>query len=233
MKKRHIGGLFHFGLADFGFLIIFMCMVYGWSTNETKDTTQMILNGIPNYGELEILLMGKWLFLLSIFFFMLCRKQAKLKPIQGFILYRKQYFNSWWRQHFWKQYGYFAFGFWISVLLWHCMDLCRGITEFGCVGEVLFFFLHLSVYMSGIIVCDFVCEKNILPCILIVFEGMLYVLSVDYRLPALAWGMYVHCAFSKIGFLSPVLCVIKTVLILGWYASIPVFWKYRIIERKV
>ena len=111
--------------------------------------------------------------------------------------------------------------------------LCRGITEFECAGAVLFFFLHLSVYMSGIIVCDFVCEKNILPCILIVLEGMLYVLSVDYRLPALAWGMYVHCTSSEIGIFSPVLCVIKTVLILGCYAIIPVFWKYGIIERKV
>ena len=109
MKERYISGLFHFGLADFGFLTIFMCMVYGWSTNGTKDTTLIILNGIPNYGELEILLMGKWLFLFSIFFFMLCRKQAKYKPIQRYILCRKQHFNRWWRQHFWKQYGYFAF----------------------------------------------------------------------------------------------------------------------------
>lgn len=192
-----------------------------------------ILEGIPYYGELAMIPMGKWLFLFAFFFLILCRKQTKYRPLTRYAMYRYGNFDKWWRHHFCGQYGYFSICFWFCCLLRSLVEIVCGEITWEVIETELFFFLHLSVYIGIIIFCDFIWKNNYAPCVLLVIEGMLYVFSVDYKMPALSCGMYMHCSYSKIGIWSVVLCILKLLLIWGCYISVPCIWKKEMAEREM
>lgn len=213
---------------NFLMTVCFALFVYAWT--EKKDEAIFgILGGIPDYGgrTIEIVPLGKWLFLFGFFFLIACRTINMSQQIKNFQMYRHQKFVRWWSQHFAVVHMVNVLTFFTAYLIWRL--ICR---ENGELEAVFTFFLHLSCMISILLLFDFIGTK-IMPCILIVVEGMGYVLSVNYDIPWLACGMYNRSIFFREDGFSVGIFILETVIILFCYMAAPYLWNKEILERKV
>ncbi|MBD5543609.1 MAG: hypothetical protein HDR01_05045 [Lachnospiraceae bacterium] len=208
--------------------ICFAFFVYNW-TWQKQDPIMEILGGIPDYGgkNIELVPLGKWLFLFAFFLFIVCKEiQTDLK-IRKFKLYRYQNFMAWWREHFFSIHFTNGIAFLIAYLIW------AGLGEMNMqLAAALTFFLHLSSMVSILLAVDYISTVKLAPGILIVAEGVGYVLSVNYDIPWLACGMYNRSVFVRTdGFWIGTL-VAEVVVTVICFLAVPVLWKKDILERK-
>lgn len=75
--------------------------------------------------------------------------------------------------------------------------LGRGMED--NIGSALSFYLHLAACTSVIVLSDRMTDGKMAPMCLIAMEGILYVLSVNMRMPWVAFGMYVRCSYAQVG----------------------------------
>lgn len=199
--------------------VCFALFVYGW-TEQKDEAIFGILGGVPDYGggTIEIVSLGKWLFLFGFFSLVTCRTISTGKGVRNFELYRHQQFVKWWSLHFAKAHMINVFTFLVAYLIW--LLLCRGNTE---LEAALIFLLHLSCMTSILLLFDFIGVK-IIPCILIIAEGIGYILSVNYNIPWLACGMYNRSIFFRGDGFSSVVFVLETTIILFCYIVVPLLW---------
>ncbi|GFI22826.1 hypothetical protein IMSAGC011_01602 [Lachnospiraceae bacterium] len=214
-------------------VICYSVFTWYWSSHVKSIITE-ILAGIPNEGSIiEIVPLGKWLFLFAFYFFIISRKLSKNRKILPFILYRYRYFKTWWKRHFIAMHIIDFIIFIISCVIWGMLELFDENFTNENFGIILVFFLHLSVWISVLVVNDIIFSAKITPCILLIFEGMLYIISVNFNLPFLVCGMYVNCSYSKLGIIAMVVYAIEILTIAICYLIVPKLWKLGYLERKV
>lgn len=208
--------------------VCFAFFVYVW-IDKDDEVIFRILSGIPDYGgrTIEIVSLGKWLFLFGFFFLMACRTINMSREIKKFQMYRCQKFIRWWSQYFAVVHMVNALTFLIAYFIWWLV--CRENEKM----EVVFvFFLHLSCMISILLLFDFI-GKKIMPCILILIEGIGYVLSVNYDIPWLACGMYNRSIFFRKDGFSVGILVLEIMIIVFCYVAALYLWNKGILERKI
>ena len=180
-------------LWDFLMTLGFALCIYGW-TWDKSNPVQEILGGVPyeEGGELLLLPLGKWHILFGFFFFILCRGMLADSRFVIFEKYRYGSFRGWWRVHFWTLHLKNSLTFLTAYLLWGLL----GKLDMQA-GAALVFYLHLGAMVSILIAADYFRLSGVAPCILIVAEGVCYVLSVRHHLSWLACGMYTRSVFER------------------------------------
>ncbi|MEZ3429616.1 MAG: hypothetical protein K1W36_05015 [Lachnospiraceae bacterium] len=214
-------------------VICYSVFTWCWS-GQVKSNITEILSGISTEGSvIEIVPLGKWLFLFAFYFFIICRKLSKNRRMLTFVLYRYRYFETWWRRHFITMHIANFMIFIISCVIWGTLELFNGIFTNENIAVILVFFLHLSVWISVLIAGNIIFNTKITPCILLIFEGMLYIVSVNFNLPFLVCGMYANCSYHKLGIIAVVAYVIEILIMAICYLTVSKLWKLGYLERKV
>lgn len=207
--------------------VCFALFVYFWH-GFSDDLILRILGGVPDYGGKVIpyIPFGRWLFLFGFFLFSVCRSLYEEGGINVLERYRYKEMGKWWRKHFLMLHLKNTVLFLICYAIWYALER----KELHLMAAVTFF-LHLSMMISVLLLADYL-DIKIMPCLLIVAEGMGYVLSVNYDLPSLANGMYNRSIFvRKDGFSFPV--YLMEIIVIGiCYVAVPFLWKRNIRERK-
>lgn len=218
---------------DASALICYSVFAWHW-IDGAKGIITEILGGIPieNGNMIEIVPLGKWLFLFAFYFFIVCRKLSKTESILTFTLYRHKYFKSWWKHYFITMHITDLLIFIISCAIWRILEIFNGKSGDENFAIILVFFLHLSVWISILILSNIIFERKIAPCILLILEGMLYIFSVNYHLPFLACGMYVRCSYLKLGVVAAAAYGIEILIIAICYFIAPKLWRFGCLERK-
>lgn len=217
-------------------LAVICYSVFAWYwIDGTKGIIIEILGGIPieNGNMIEIVPLGKWLFLFAFYFLIVCRKLSKSRSILNFTLYRHKYFKLWWKYHFITIHITNFLIFIISCAIWRILEIFDGKSSDGNFAVTIVFFLHLSVWISILTLSDIIFERKIAPCILLILEGMLYIFSVNYNMPYLVCGMYVRCSYSELGVVAAAAYGIEIFIIAVCYFTAPQLWKFGYLERKI
>lgn len=215
-------------------VICYSFFIWYWIDGK-KGIIIEILGGIPieNGNMIEIVPLGKWLFLFAFYFFIVCRKLSKSRSILTIALYRHQYFKSWWKCHFITIHITNFLIFIISCAIWRILEIFEGKSGGESFAVMLVFFLHLNVWISILILSDIIFERKIAPCILLILEGILYIFSINYNLQFLVCGMYVRCSFSQLGIAAAAVYGIEISIIAACYFIAPQLWRYGYSERKI
>lgn len=219
MKKR-------MNLQTFLYSICFALLVGYWS-DKRNGLLVGALGGVPDNGSgaLELLCLGKWLFLYAFFFFIICRELIVDERIFGFTVYRFRSFKTWWRMHFCSVLTANAVVYTFVSFLWWTADRINGQSNNKALVIYMIFLLHLSCMAGIILLFDYLTANKLAPCILIITEGILYVLSVRYRIPWLACGMFCRIAFCVDDGFPAVICVVEILVTCLCYLAVPLLSK--------
>ncbi len=214
-------------------VVCYSAFTWYWSDRVKSIITEILAGISTKTGVIEVVPLGKWLFLFAFYFFIICRKLSENRRMLAFALYRYKYFETWWKRHFITMHISNFIIFIISCVIWGTLELFDGNFTNENYDVILVFFLHLSVWISVLIAGNIIFDTKITPCILLIFEGMLYIVSVNLNLPFLACGMYVNCSYAKLGVIAAVAYVIEILIIAICYLAVPKLWKWGHLERKV
>lgn len=215
-------------LAALGFSVL----VWSW-TDGTKRGITGILGGISteNGNTIELVPLGKWLFLFAFYFLIICRRLYQTKSNLTFALYRYRSFKRWWRHSFMMIHLTDLLIFIGTCAVWGIFGLLSGNPDGEAIAVLAVFSLHLSVWVSILALGNVVFERQLMPCVLLILEGMLYILSVNYDQPVLACGMYVRCACAPPGIAAAVYGA-EALIIMVCYFTAPKLWESEYLERK-
>ena len=206
----------------FEVIIIFLFSVFMiiWNVG-CKNIVCNIYGGVEyNYGDINVLAMGKWLFVFAMYFLITGYEMLNNQRMFLFEIYRYKNYKTWWRNYFFNtQFSIFLI-YIFSALELVIIEQRDGISLMNDLLIIVFFYMHLQMYIS-ILICSGVLFKNsICPGVLVVFEGLLYVFSVsDNNLIGIS-GMYIrlknidNTVYSGIG-IGIIEAVISIVLFLA------------------
>lgn len=215
---------------DIPIVTCFALFVLKWR-NQTEYNIIGILGGISDFDtdRIEIIQLGKWLFLFAFYFWFIERKLEKDRKIITFKIYRYGRFQTWWKYHYIKMHWSSFCTYGISCLIWMVAEFGKR----GCIKNefavILVFFLHLSLWMSILILCDILVYKKIVICILLLAEGLTYIFSVNFKVPCLAFGMYARSS----GLVAIFIYMLEVFGIIGCYITGLWLWKKGWLERIV
>lgn len=209
-------------------VVCFAFFIYYWTWQKQNPILE-ILGGIPDYGQknIEILPLGKWLFLLAFFFFISCKEMHTELKTWIFELYRYQSFKLWWRRHFWGIHLITAQVFLIAYLIWTIFGRMNMQLEVAII-----FYLHLSSLISILLVADYISTTKIIPCVMLIIEGVGYVLSVNYDVPWIVCGMYNRSIFSRQDGFGLEMIIVEVFVTWICYKLVPILWGKDGRERK-
>lgn len=212
---------------DFLLTLCFALCIYGW-TWDKENLMREILGGVPYSGGDEILLLplGKWLFLFGFFFFILCRGMLTDSRIGVLERYRYGSFGRWWGTRFLTLHLKNVLAFLTAYLCWGLLGGFPMQAEMALV-----FYLHLCAMVSLLIVADYFQMSGMAPGILIVAEGVGYVLSVRHSLPWMACGMYSRSVFAGSDGFPAWILTAEAALTVLCCAAVPVLYRKGISER--
>lgn len=212
--------------------LAYSVLTWTW-TDVSKRGFTGILGGISteNGNTIELVPLGKWLFLFAFYFLIICRKLYQTISNLTLTVYRYQSFKQWWRHSFMMIHLTDALIFTETCAVWGIFESISGNPDWEAIAVVAVFFLHLSVWVSILEVCNVAFERQIAPCVLLILEGMLYILSVNYDQPVLACGMYVRCVCAAPGIAAAVYGA-EAMIIMVCYFAAPQLWKSGYLERK-
>lgn len=216
-------------------LAVIFCSVFTWHwSSRVKSIIIEILAGISiEDSVIEIVPLGKWLFLFAFYFFIICRKLSKDRRMMLLVLYRYRYFETWWKHHFITMHIANFIIFIISCVMWETLDMFNGNFTNENFAVILVFFLHLSAGASVLTAGDILLHTKIIPCILLIWEGMSYIAAVNFHLPFLVCGMYVNCSFRKLGIAAAAAYVTEIFITVICYLTVPELWKRGYLEREI
>lgn len=204
-----------------------------WADNG-YSAVRCILGGIiySEDGQIDSVALGKWLFIYGICFLMTGRKIAEKMQIYRYTVYRSGSFACWWRKLFVEIQLYMLVILFLYSFLWLVVDVIQGAWYRDGIIMVTFY-LHCSLYITTFLVGSLFMERNEVPCLLLLLEGMLYCISVKWKLPMLNSGMYVELITA--GWIKYYLALIFQLAgIAGLYLLVPKLQKRGCLEgRKI
>ena len=205
--------------------LVIACIMLAISEKVEEYTLQKIIGGIPSSeGELVRLLpMGLWLLLISLFILVAVIEAIRKKGRMMLTLYRYGSISKWWRIYFCGTMSRITIFYVVCMLVW----LCTGDRNPNTKTYVLYYYLHIITVVALFLLLDMVTDKKWISVLLILLDGIGYVLSVHYGMHFLATGMYVRSEKCiDIGFSLEVTIVIKILLIVCCYCIFPYIWKW-------
>lgn len=178
--------------TDIVLAILISVVTLLWTDNG-YSAVRCILGGIiySEDGQIDSVALGKWLFIYGVCFLMTGRKIAEKMQIYRYTVYRSGSFACWWRKLFAETQLYMLVILFLYSSLWLVADVIQG-TWYRDGMIMITFYLHCSLYITIFLVSSLFMERNEVPCLLLLLEGMLYCISVKWKLPILNGGMYVE-----------------------------------------
>lgn len=205
-----------------------------WPDERKARDLCFLLGGIEwqGNGYIDLLAMGKWLFLLGYFILLTGIELNFYKKTIYFSLYRHEGIKRWWRRHFFHIQGKISVVFFGITLIWIIVGKQTGFGT-GEVQVVMVYYAHLLCLVSLMVMADIMVQTRAVAGLLIVAEGFGYVLSVNCQCAWLAPGMYVRSQwYSENGFSALVVLILEMLMILLCYAGIPFLWRKGYLEER-
>lgn len=212
---------------------LFSFLIQKWPDEYHNSTLLSILGGIKveEGNSINLLAMGRWLFLLGFFLVILGINITMFQKTRSMALYRYKSIKSWWKEYFFtihKNILLYYIIIIIVVLLYNSEKI--GLDE---ILVIFTYYLHLCCLISFILAFDVVYRKKAILGIIIIFEGVLYILSVQYSCMWLVPGMYVCSSWCiDNGFDGLLVFAFELVAIVFFWSLIPFLWKKGFFERK-
>ncbi len=178
--------------TDIVLAILISVVTLLWTDNG-YSAVRGVLGGIiySEDGQIDSVALGKWLFIYGVCFLMTGRKIAEKMQLYKYTVYRSGSFACWWRKLFAETQLYMLVILFLYSSLWLVVDVIQG-TWYRDGMIMVTFYLHCSLYITVFLVSSLFMERNEVPCLLLLVEGMLYCISVKWKLPMLNGGMYVE-----------------------------------------
>lgn len=214
--------------------IIFAFFAVMWH-GEKEGIIFFILGGIKNDmgKQIELLPMGKWLFLFGYFFMIIGMQLARERQSVTLLMHRYGSFYKWWRTHFINIEFLIMILFLSSICIWKCMEFVYEVKSLNFIWICVTYFIHLICMGAVEISSDILFSSKVMSAILIILEGILYILSIQYSLPWLAAGMFVRSdKYQKDGYSILLVYIIEVFIIAICYLAVPVLWKCGWLERR-
>lgn len=212
-------------LSNIIFMAAFALFTWMWSDKYDGVITS-VLGGIETESDIiDILGLGKWLFLFAVYFLILNKMLVDNRKTLLFSLYRYRDFKSWWKQYFLRLHITMFLYYLISCIVWYVIGGVTDNSSSHAVEIMIIFYMHLAMYFSIIAAADRILNKSIMPCILILIEGVTYIISVQYRHIVLTFGMYRRMALMDNKWFQVIVPGIEFIVCWLCYFSVIRLWK--------
>lgn len=194
---------------------------------------QYVFGGIEwvDAEYLDLLGLGRWLFLYSVFLFVFTLTISERRKMLSFTLYRYTTFTRWWHHNWWNSIQ--------RVLIWYAIAiiLCTIISGWQITQQdirvIVLYLVHILSACAVVGFVNFVSYRSKIVLYLIVWEGISYILSVHENCAWLVSGMYVRsAAYIKHGFSNLVVCGLKLIVIVVCYAAVVRLWKRGFVDGR-
>lgn len=196
-------------------------ITYIW-TADREHPLFSLLGGVEDAGggEINILALGKWLFLTGFFLLMAGRELVRRRQMFLFCVYRYGDVKNWWTHTFLGVLGRMCILYMEAVVLWGVFQWMETNLIQG-IWQVCTFGLHMLCLVAVVCASGVAFSKNYMLPILLVAEGILCVLAVQCDMPVFASGMYYHSSqWKENGFSIPMVYFIDGCLIFLCYVSV-------------
>ena len=199
--------------------------VWMWS-DKSCGVIYSILGGIEiENHQINLLKLGKWLFIFAVYFFIFIKKLTDNRKTRLLSLYRYESFKDWWKCFFLNS-QLSMFGIYIiNCLFFYVLEFITNNHSNHIIEIIFIFYVHLATLLSIIIACNQIITKSIIPCVLIILEGIAYLLSVQYSLLILSCGMY--SSMSKIDNKCMVIIAVLAQLLISGISYSTVVWLWK------
>ena len=150
-------------LSNIIFMAAFALFTWMWSDKYDGVITS-VLGGIETESDIiDILGLGKWLFLFAVYFLILNKMLVDNRKTLLFSLYRYRDFKSWWKQYFFRLHITMFLYYLISCIVWYVIGVVTDNSSSHAVEIMIIFYMHLAMYFSIIAAADRILNKSIMP----------------------------------------------------------------------
>jgi len=213
-------------------LAAFSVFAWCWSVKD-RGVIFAVLGGIEREGDqIEILQMGRWLFLFAVFFLMMYRVMLDSRRTLLLSMYRYPSFRGWWKHYFLESHlmnlGHYLF----CCLLWLLMENVTDNHSVYLFGTIIVFYIHLAMFISILLACGVVWMKAAVPCILLLLEGSAYILSNSLPAGILTCGMYCRIVLDTDYPAVYLFSAVQLVVCMECYFLVPQFWDRGVLFEK-
>lgn len=206
-------------------LIVFSLFTWMWS-EKNNGVIASILGGIEIEDDLiKTLNLGKWLFLFAVYFLMLDNMMEDNRKIILFSLYRYGNFKEWWKQCFMKSQIKMFFYYSICCIVWYLIEIVTNNYSKHVIPIMITFYIHIAMFFCIVIAANQIFKKSIMPCILILVEGLSYIVAVQYPSIVLTYGMYCRMTMVENKWFHIIVLVIEFIVCYLSYFSVIWLWK--------
>lgn len=206
-------------------LIVFSLFTWMWS-EKNNGVIASILGGIEIEDDLiKTLNLGKWLFLFAVYFLMLDNMMEDNRKIILFSLYRYGNFKEWWKQCFMKSQIKMFFYYSICCIVWYLIEIVTNNYSKHVIPIMITFYIHIAMFFCIVIAANQIFKKSIMPCILILVEGLSYIVAVQYPSIVLTYGMYCRMTMVENKWFHFIVLVIEFIVCYLSYFSVIWLWK--------
>ena len=208
-------------------LVIISAAVFVWLwSDKSGGVIYSAYGGIEiESRELNLIKLGKWLFIYGLYFLLLIKQLTDNKKTQLFSIYRFGSFKAWWKSYFLKIHLLMLGSYVISCLVFYVIELITDNHSSNTIEVLFIFYVHLATYISIIIACNQMFTKSLVPCVLIVFEGITYLISVQSSVMISSCGMYT--SMSRIDSKCMIITIMMAQLLIGYVCYYIVIWLWK------
>ena len=206
-------------------LIGFSLFTWMWS-EKNNGVIASVLGGIEIEDDLiKTLRLGKWLFLFAVYFLMLNKMLVDNRKIILFSLYRYRNFKEWWKQYFLKLQKEMFFYYFMCCIVWYLIEIITSNYSKHVIPIMIIFYMHIAMYFSIVIAANQIFNKSIMPCILVLVEGLSYIVAVQYPLIIFTYGMYCRMAMVENKWFHIIVLLIEFIVCCLSYFCVIWLWK--------
>ena len=193
--------------------LLFSFLEYKWSDYHSGIISNLIGGIEVSDGEILPIPMGRWLFIFGWIILIAGIKINRIKRLEVIEIYRHMSFRKWWVNRF-VQIQILMLTIYIEMIaIWYGLENITGRKTDNILPIVVTFGLHMSVYIAIEICANILFVKGLGAGILIIMEGMSYVIAEQTRLDSLAIGMFVRSSRCiENGFSLPVIYGLEIIL---------------------
>ncbi|MDE6625264.1 MAG: hypothetical protein K2K56_02705 [Lachnospiraceae bacterium] len=222
LEYRHIGFSWWYIPAT----LVFALLDYKWA-GPSGGILEVLLGGIEviqceeSGGEILPFPMGRWLFVFGWLFLTAGLYSIRARRLFVLELYRYGSFGRWWLKQCLRIQGMSFILYMEMVLVWYVLELMTGRKTEEAGWILLTFGLHAAVLVAVEICLNLLAMKGMAAGILIIAEGMGYVLAEQTGNPWLAGGMFVRSSrYIENGFSLSVMYSVEILLLVFCYTAI-------------
>lgn len=201
--------------------LIFSLLDYKWA-GPGGGVLEVLLGGIEESGgEILPIPMGRWLFAFGWLFLAAGLESMRERRLFVFELYRYGSFGRWWFKQFLRIQGVSFILYIEMAVVWYVLEIMTG-RETEEAGWILITFgLHAAVFVAVELCFDLLAVKGLTAGVLIIAEGMGYVLAEQTGNPWFAGGMFVRSSRCMDGgFSLSVMYSVEVVLLILCYTAV-------------